>query len=97
MSVNNIVKNDRARNVVPVRCTRHTQPTVCTLMFDSFNVRSLSPSKLDDLLLTVHALLHVGQQIQQLLLPLQLLLSVSTNRSRQPAVIRRIACGSFCC
>ena len=47
VNVNNSVKSDCARNVVPVRCIRHTQPTVRSLKFGSLNVRSLSPSKLE--------------------------------------------------
>ncbi len=50
----NSVKSDcarKSRNVVPVRRIRQTQPTVRSLKFGSLNVRSLSPSKLDDLLL----------------------------------------------
>jgi hypothetical protein len=36
--------------VLPVKLLRYTQPTGRTLTFSSTNVRSLSPPKLDDLL-----------------------------------------------
>jgi len=52
VDVNNGVKCECIRNVVRVTtCLRHILSTVCTCTFGSFNVRSLSPSKLDDLFL----------------------------------------------